>query len=553
MSIQNSNKTPFPIVEITGPAIHYWPSGSYYTLTGSDAPPPASYDIIIPRTISDNFVTNTGIQPYIRFELISGSRGAGPRSNRNIPWEYYIRFYTASHLTEEQLLAVDGNNDILGAPSESLYFTSSFTQKTWYRDVEYKRGMSALELRNSIFNILTGSNEFILGRISASKHQDEEDPETGFIDNFTCSLFYSVYKGQITEPEFFTGSLHPDLGIKKHTRTDGSGSEKVPAGPSLILASASMIMAVDPTDNVSFKMSIGTSSLAQSGSVERTILYASGGVGGQGRIGFGTKNPKTKFDIKSDGFKVRSEDGRRELIFEDDGRLSAKKFSGTATSESIGGIIQLSYTPGTFEEPTIAREGETIGTINWVDESLNKMSAELDIEDPLQKYHTSASVAQITSTVKFAEPEVGVIGNMELKVSPVPTAEAALEAGRRDSSRSTLLTFREINPLLGNAPVYFPYAISSSGFVYAKRFNDDGTNLNVPDYVFEPEYTLKPLSEVEEHILSSKHLPNVPSREDKEGWKELSMGDRDMKLLEKIEELTLYIIDLQKQINELKN
>ena len=30
------------------------------------------------------------------------------------------------------------------------------------------------------------------------------------------------------------------------------------------------------------------------------------------------------------------------------------------------------------------------------------------------------------------------------------------------------------------------------------------------------------------------------------------MGDRDMKLLEKIEELTLYVIDLQKQINELK-
>ena len=94
--------------------------------------------------------------------------------------------------------------------------------------------------------------------------------------------------------------------------------------------------------------------------------------------------------------------------------------------------------------------------------------------------------------------------------------------------------------------------ISASGTIFASQFNDDGTNLNVPDYVFESEYKLKSLLEIEKYISSSKHLPNIPSREDKEGWLKLSVGDRDMKLLEKIEELTLYIIDLQKQINELK-
>ena len=50
-----------------------------------------------------------------------------------------------------------------------------------------------------------------------------------------------------------------------------------------------------------------------------------------------------------------------------------------------------------------------------------------------------------------------------------------------------------------------------------------------------------------------KHLPGIPSIDDINGWKELSVGDRDMKLLEKVEELTLYVISLQKQINELKN
>ena len=41
--------------------------------------------------------------------------------------------------------------------------------------------------------------------------------------------------------------------------------------------------------------------------------------------------------------------------------------------------------------------------------------------------------------------------------------------------------------------------------------------------------------------------------DDINSWSKLSYSDRDMKLLEKIEELTLYIIDLQKQVNELKN
>tara|TARA_R100001129_G_scaffold177222_1_gene151935 strand:- start:1047 stop:2825 length:1779 start_codon:yes stop_codon:yes gene_type:complete len=94
--------------------------------------------------------------------------------------------------------------------------------------------------------------------------------------------------------------------------------------------------------------------------------------------------------------------------------------------------------------------------------------------------------------------------------------------------------------------------ISSSGTIFAAQFNDNGTNLNVPDYVFEPEYKLKTLNEVEQHISQSKHLPNIPSMDDIKAWSELSYSDRDMKLLEKIEELTLYIIHLQKQVDELK-
>lgn len=71
------------------------------------------------------------------------------------------------------------------------------------------------------------------------------------------------------------------------------------------------------------------------------------------------------------------------------------------------------------------------------------------------------------------------------------------------------------------------------------------------DYVFEEGYNLPKLEEVEVFIKENKHLPNVPSaREVKENGIEL--GEITKIQQEKIEELTLYLIQQQKEINELK-
>lgn len=71
------------------------------------------------------------------------------------------------------------------------------------------------------------------------------------------------------------------------------------------------------------------------------------------------------------------------------------------------------------------------------------------------------------------------------------------------------------------------------------------------DYVFEPNYKRMSLEEVERFIKAHKHLPNVPSAEEmsKNG---LDVVTSDAKLLEKIEELTLYMIDMDKEIKALK-
>ena len=76
----------------------------------------------------------------------------------------------------------------------------------------------------------------------------------------------------------------------------------------------------------------------------------------------------------------------------------------------------------------------------------------------------------------------------------------------------------------------------------------DATELNVPDYVFDDAYNLKGLLQVEQFINEFRHLQGFPSMRDKEAWTELSLENRDMKLLEKVEELFLHLIDLSKQI-----
>lgn len=77
------------------------------------------------------------------------------------------------------------------------------------------------------------------------------------------------------------------------------------------------------------------------------------------------------------------------------------------------------------------------------------------------------------------------------------------------------------------------------------------TQLGWPDYVFHKTYRLRPLSEVEQYIHQHQHLPEIPSAAEieKEG---VDLGDNQAALLKKIEELTLYIIDLNKEVNALK-
>jgi hypothetical protein len=72
------------------------------------------------------------------------------------------------------------------------------------------------------------------------------------------------------------------------------------------------------------------------------------------------------------------------------------------------------------------------------------------------------------------------------------------------------------------------------------------------DYVFNDDYRLRPLSEVNAFIKENKHLPDIPSATEVKESEGVNLGEMQTKLLQKIEELTLYLIQQENTIQELK-
>jgi len=113
--------------------------------------------------------------------------------------------------------------------------------------------------------------------------------------------------------------------------------------------------------------------------------------------------------------------------------------------------------------------------------------------------------------------------------------------------------------------VLAPWAASANSDIGGMRMEANGdtefhgtlraTKMNVDakwwaDFVFDADYELKSLAEVEAYIVANKHLPNVPSEEEVLA-NGLDLGEMQAIQQQKIEELTLYIIQQQKQMDAL--
>jgi len=103
---------------------------------------------------------------------------------------------------------------------------------------------------------------------------------------------------------------------------------------------------------------------------------------------------------------------------------------------------------------------------------------------------------------------------------------------------------------VGNTSPDAPLTVN--GTIHAKEVKIEISGAVVADYVFKPNYKLMPLNKVEEYVKTNNHLPEIPSAEEV-GKNGMNMGEMQNKLLQKVEELTLYAIELQKTVNAQSN
>lgn len=115
------------------------------------------------------------------------------------------------------------------------------------------------------------------------------------------------------------------------------------------------------------------------------------------------------------------------------------------------------------------------------------------------------------------------------------------DAGNHATQMSFVLTDKDTDQL------FSAMFLTSDGKVYI-----NGSQLNVPDYVFEDDYKLMPLDELRVFIEKEKHLPDMPAEAEVKN-RGVELGGTQMALLKKIEELTLYIINQHRKITHLEN
>ena len=127
----------------------------------------------------------------------------------------------------------------------------------------------------------------------------------------------------------------------------------------------------------------------------------------------------------------------------------------------------------------------------------------------------------------------------------------------RSSSTAYPLNFYASNYDFGGGAVSIGTTTVPSGYklaVAGKAIMEEikvELNTNWPDYVFSDDYQLTSLSQLETYVEENKHLPGIPSQKEvqEEG---ILLGEMQGKLLEKIEELTLYMIELKNENEALK-
>lgn len=227
-------------------------------------------------------------------------------------------------------------------------------------------------------------------------------------------------------------------------------------------------------------------------------------ISSDGNVGIGTASPSFKIDATGNGANV---------------------ISTTAFSNTDNGDLQIRRARGTSSVPTAVQLNDVVGGITMMGHNGTAFSGEIVSIDARaeENFTTTANGTRLT----FQTTTNG------------------------QTTSSTKMVIRQ-NGRVGIGTVSPTELLHVAGnvLVTGGAFIDDGTTLNAPDYVFEPDYKLMPIAELGQFVETNRHLPNVPSSAEIKSTG-LNLSQFQMRLLEKVEELTLYTLDQHQTIQQL--
>ncbi len=197
--------------------------------------------------------------------------------------------------------------------------------------------------------------------------------------------------------------------------------------------------------------------------------------------------------------------------------------------------------------------GTGVWSLNNQDVYYNDGNIGIGTDSPLQTLHINKASGSVYSYIQTGSNFLGIGLNNQFQYGPalVFNENSQLRFGKATAIVSdSASNFEEFMRITNQGQIGIgtetpDELLSVNGTIHSKEVKVDLNNW--PDYVFSKAYNLPTLKEIETYIKENGHLQNIPSAKEveKEG---IQLGNMNAKLLEKIEELTLYIIQQEKRI-----